>query len=391
MVVSFLNRAELIPGYVTVDRIGAGGYGEVWKVTAPGGLDKAIKVIYGFVNEERAARELKALNRIKEIRHPFLLSLERIEVVANQLLVVTELADRSLMDCFQECRANGREGVPRGDLISYLRDAAAALDYMLEKKGLQHLDIKPENLLLVGDRVKVADFGLVKELADQGNTLLGGLTPVYAAPEVFAGCASRQSDQYSLAVVYQQLLTGMLPFPGRTQQQLAAQHRQASPRLAPLSDADRPVVSRALSKEPSQRFPSCSAFVDALANSDRTATATSRTVTPQDGAKELACDTHYERETTSQEHAGTTVVRGSEPRLPFEIPESLRTEALECESDRSPLCESAQHHPPTTGPQSSSQAACGNSGRWTCSTILWRCAHRLSSGSVAPGPACFKG
>ena len=216
------------------------------KSDAPGGLDKAIKVIYGYVNEERAARELRALNRIKEIRHPFLLSLERIEVVANQLLVVTELADRSLMELFQECRANGLEGVPRQDLIGYLEDAAAALDYMLEKKGLQHLDIKPENLLLVGDRVKVADFGLVKELADQGQTLLGGLTPVYAAPEVFAGCASRQSDQYSLAIVYQQMLTGVLPFPGHTQQQLAAQHRQASPRLAPLSDSDRPVVARAV-------------------------------------------------------------------------------------------------------------------------------------------------
>lgn len=337
MVASFLNGSELIPGYVTVDRIGAGGYGEVWKVRAPGGLDKAIKVIYGYVNEERAARELRALNRIKEIRHPFLLSLERIEVVANQLLVVTELADRSLMELFQECRANGLEGVPRQDLIGYLEDAAAALDYMLEKKGLQHLDIKPENLLLVGDRVKVADFGLVKELADQGQTLLGGLTPVYAAPEVFAGCASRQSDQYSLAIVYQQMLTGVLPFPGHTQQQLAAQHRQASPRLAPLSDSDRPVVARALSKEPAQRFSSCRAFVDALSHGVRAATVFTRAAEPPAGDQELDCDPSHSRETTSGRNTGTTVAGGTKHRPTGELAEPLRTEALQCDLDLPPV------------------------------------------------------
>src|SRR5204862_3381289 len=83
---------EPIPGYKLVKRIGAGGYGEVWRAEAPGQLVKAIKFVYGLLDEDRAARELKALNRIKGVRHPFLLSLERIEVVDGQLLIVTELA-----------------------------------------------------------------------------------------------------------------------------------------------------------------------------------------------------------------------------------------------------------------------------------------------------------
>src|SRR5205085_10199555 len=86
---------EPIPGYKLVKRIGAGGYGEVWRAEAPGQLVKAIKFVYGLLDEDRAARELKALNRIKGVRHPFLLSLERIEVVQGQLLIVTELADCS--------------------------------------------------------------------------------------------------------------------------------------------------------------------------------------------------------------------------------------------------------------------------------------------------------
>ncbi len=56
----------------------------------------------------RRSRELKALNRIKQVRHPFLLSLERIEVIEGQLLIVTELADFSLKDRFQVCQKTGQ-------------------------------------------------------------------------------------------------------------------------------------------------------------------------------------------------------------------------------------------------------------------------------------------
>ncbi len=259
-----LKASEPIPGYTVTERIGAGGYGEVWKADAPGGLTKAIKFVYGCLDDDRASRELKALNRIKEVRHPFLLSLERIEVVDGQLIIVTELADMSLKDRFEQCKASGLAGIPRDELLVYLRDAADALDYMSENFSLQHLDVKPENLLLVGGRVKVADFGLVKDIHDNTASMMGGLTPVYAPPEVFDGRPSHHSDQYSLAIVYQEMLTGVLPFPGRTAAQLASQHLQSRPRLGPLPPTDQGVIARALSKEPDERFPSCRAMIDAL-------------------------------------------------------------------------------------------------------------------------------
>ena len=109
-----LKTSEPIPGYTMKERIGAGGYGEVWKVDAPGGLAKAIKFVYGFLGDARAASELKALNRNKEVRHPFLLSLERIEIVESQLVIVTELADLSLKDRFGQCRESGLPGIAVG-------------------------------------------------------------------------------------------------------------------------------------------------------------------------------------------------------------------------------------------------------------------------------------
>src|SRR5947209_2390634 len=180
-------NAEPIPGYRLIEPLGSGGFGEVWKCEAPGGLFKAIKFVYGNLNSldvdgVRAEQELHSLQRIKEVRHPFVLSLDRIEIVEGELVIVMELADRSLFDAFTESQAAGLVGIPRHDLLRYIRDAAEALDHMNEKHNLQHLDIKPRNLFQVSERVKVADFGLVKHLELHNNSgILGGVTALYAA------------------------------------------------------------------------------------------------------------------------------------------------------------------------------------------------------------------
>jgi serine/threonine protein kinase len=258
-------RDNVFPGYQLIERIGSGGYAEVWRAHAPGGLEKAVKLVYGCYDEHLASQEMKAMERIKDVRHPFLLSLERFEVIDGRLLILTELADLSLEQRAQQCRTQGLSGIPRDELLRYMTDAADALDYLAEKHGLQHLDIKPANLLISGDHVKVADFGLVKELASRTqNSMVAGMTPTYSSPEMFDDAPSAQSDQYSLAIVYQEMLTGVLPFPGRTAAQLANQHLRSQPQLTALPEIDRPVVARALGKIPSERFPSCRTFIKAL-------------------------------------------------------------------------------------------------------------------------------
>ncbi len=255
---------EPIAGYKLEELIGRGGFGEVWRSEAPGGLHKAVKFVYGSTDQHRAVRELRSLERIKGVHHPFLLTLERFGVVDERLVIVTELADGSLEEIYNRHRERGSCGIPRTVLLAYLHDAADALDYLHSNYQLQHLDIKPGNLLMVGGHVKVGDFGLLKDLRDADCSVVGGLTPVYAPPELFDGRPSLYSDQYSLAVMYQELLTGTRPFNGRTIAQLATQHVHSAPNLNPLPPGDRPVIARALEKDPLRRFASCCEFIDAL-------------------------------------------------------------------------------------------------------------------------------
>ena len=131
------SQAEPIPGYKLIERLGGGGFGEVWKCEAPGGLHKAVKFVFGDLSAavsdsvtdhgddgHRAKQELKALSRVKTVRHPFILSLERYDIIDGQLIIIMELADRNLWDRFKECRAQGLPGIPRDELLGYMDEAA---------------------------------------------------------------------------------------------------------------------------------------------------------------------------------------------------------------------------------------------------------------------------
>jgi serine/threonine protein kinase len=233
-------------------------------------LTKAIKFVPGNCRLDAtgsdAEQELRALDNIKSLRHPFLLSIERVEIVRGDLILVTELADRSLHDLLTDYRQAGKPGIPREEALTYLREVAEVLDVLHYEHGLQHLDIKPRNLFLVGRHVKVGDFGLVASLADlfTRGDLLTGITPLYAAPEIFERRATLFSDQYSLAVTYHELMTGDPPFKARNAAQLAYLVSTTQPDLSRLPESDRAIVARGLSKDPRQRFPSCTEFIDAL-------------------------------------------------------------------------------------------------------------------------------
>ena len=265
--------AEPVKDYFLIERLGKGGFGEVWKATGPGGFQVALKFV--ALEENAGPVELRALEVIKDIRHPHLLGTFGSWQQDGQLIIAMELADRTLLDRFRESAGQGFPGIPAPEIFEHFLDAAQALDFLNEPRhptggsgpqGIQHRDIKPPNLLLVGGSVKVADFGLARVLEHSTTGHTGSLTPSYAAPEFFDQKTSSHSDQYSLAVTYCHLRGGRLPFEGNPAAVMYG-HMHREPDLSMIPEAERPAVAKAMSKTPKDRWPSCRAFVQAVVDS----------------------------------------------------------------------------------------------------------------------------
>jgi serine/threonine protein kinase len=255
----------LVPlgGYKFLERIGSGGFGEVWRAEAPGGIEVAIKVLFRAVDHEEGQRELQSLELIKRLRHPFLLQTQAYAPMQDRLYIVMELAEGSLRDCLKKYRQAGQYGIPPGELISYIHDAAEALDFLHAKQVL-HRDVKPENILLVQGHAKLADFGLARLYQGSGVvSVTGSGTPAYMAPEMWASKASEHSDQYCLAVTYAEVRLDRRLFAGDMIQLMTA-HLTRTPDLQPLPEAEQQVLLRALAKEPQDRYPDCRSFVQEL-------------------------------------------------------------------------------------------------------------------------------
>jgi hypothetical protein len=189
--------------------------------------------------------------------------LEVLTAPGGQLVAVTDLIAQTVQHRFQECREQGLPGIPRNEMLDYLSLAAEALDGLHDRHGLQHQGLTPRSLLLQGDRLRIADYGLL-ELARVAAGRTMSVDP-YQAPEVAAGEPSPTSDQYSLALIYAEMVTGVHPRPSRGRSRMGpAKPTVARWNLDFLPSGDRAAIARALDVEPSQRFPSCSDLVGAL-------------------------------------------------------------------------------------------------------------------------------
>lgn len=256
---------EPLPGYRLNVELGHGGFGIVWRATDPGGHAVAVKFVPA--GGLKALAEARSFHLLCGIRHPNLITYHRASPVGRHLAIVMDLADRTVADRLAEAVSAGLPGIPRDELLGYMSGAAAALDFLNAggqgRKPIQHRDVKPANLLLVGTDLKVADFGLARTLDQSVISHTGFHTSVYAAPEFIKNRVTSRSDQYSLAVVYCELRGGRCPFRG-TKEAVINGHLAGEPDLSMLPAAERPVVRRALAKTPRHRWPSCAAFVAAL-------------------------------------------------------------------------------------------------------------------------------
>jgi serine/threonine protein kinase len=248
-------------------RLGSSTFGdEVFEAEAPGGRVVVVRRLRAL-DDEANRRGLQELEPWRALNHPYLLQLLASWVEDGRLHVAMERADDSLADRFRQCRAAGLPGIPRGELLPYLAEAAEALDY-LHANHVIHRGVKPSNLLRLQGHAKVDDFDLARLLQDDMGTATFCGTPVYMAPEVWSGKVSTHTDQYSLALTYVEVGTGRRVFEGSLPD-LMKKHCRDEPDLDALPRRERKAVARALAKQPADRYPSCSAFVQELRKATR--------------------------------------------------------------------------------------------------------------------------
>jgi serine/threonine protein kinase len=266
-------NAALKDRYDVERELGRGGMATVFLARdIKHGRQVAIKVLHEdlaiALGEERFRREIEIANSLS---HPHILPLyDSGEAQGSLFFVMPYVEGESLRD-----RLNREKILPIEDALRITQEVASALDFA-HRKNIIHRDIKPENILLGGGHAVVADFGLARAVNSMNAAALTqtGMslgTPTYMSPEqAFAEKdIDGRSDQYSLACVLYEMLTGQPPFTGPNAQAIMARHSMAAvPSMQivrnTIPNEVEDLVQRALAKSRTDRFASLAEFAEEL-------------------------------------------------------------------------------------------------------------------------------
>ena len=280
---SILTRltAALADRYRVEGEIGTGGMALVFLAhDIRNGRRVAIKVLRPELALSLGAeRFLDEIQTTARLQHPHILPLFDSGAVEGLLYYIMPLVEGESL----RQRMDRERQMPVPVAVRIAREVADALGYAHNHPDhVIHRDVKPENIMLTHDHALVADFGIAKALSAAGSRLtqagaaMG--TPAYMSPEQ-AGEESvdARSDQYSLACVLFEMLTGELPFQGNSAyaillQRLTRHPPRLSTRRAGISGSIDAAIQRAMARDPAERFPDLAAFSAALVASAPAAT-----------------------------------------------------------------------------------------------------------------------
>jgi serine/threonine-protein kinase len=272
-----IEPGTIIKGrYQIKEKLGQGGYGSVWSAFDQ---DRHYRVAIKILNQaladntEQRERFFDESRLASSIEHPHILEVYERGTDEGLYFIVMRLIKSDLKLMLSRER--------QLDLLRALAIAdqiAKALDVAYRQRGLIHRDVKPANVLITSraspeehDDAYLADFGIAK-LEDAERTLTNtgaweGSVP-YAAPEQLDSEEDGRTDQYSLACVIYEMLTGAPPFRGDTRTVLHAHVSAPRPQVS-LARPDLPssldgVGARGLAIDRNDRFPTCGRFVHTL-------------------------------------------------------------------------------------------------------------------------------
>jgi eukaryotic-like serine/threonine-protein kinase len=333
---------QQLGNYRLIRLLGKGGFAEVYLGEHIHlNTQVAIKVLYTHLTSEDVEHFRTEARIVASLLHPHIVRVLDYGLEGTTPFLVMDYAPNGTLR--QRYPKGSRLALPT--IISYVKQAADALQFAHDQK-LIHLDIKPENMLLgATDEVLLSDFGLAliaHHTASQIAQVMAGTIP-YMAPEQLQGRPRPASDQYALGIVVYEWLTGDRPFQGSFMG-IASQHVLTPP--PPLSEKVltilpevEHVILTALEKDPHRRFGSMQAFATALEQACQTVPSRP-VVVPTQGTlpSEL-----------SQPTDEGMAIKPSQAPLPIEVTTSPGQSALPPETV-TPPSQSLQAHATTTPP-----------------------------------------
>ena len=246
---TFAPESKPLDGYTIKRAIERGGFGEVYYALSDAGKEVALKL----VQETNQDIELRGVSQCLNLKHPNLLAIFDIrkDSDGDSWVVMEYISGDSLSDALN----NSPNGLTTERVLHWLGGIANGIEY-LHERGIVHRDLKPANIYSEGDVVKVGDVGLSKFIAPSHHSATQSVgTVYYMAPEVAKGRYGREIDVYSLAVMLYEMLTGKVPFDGESTAEILMKHLSEKPDLTVFPLAYRPVLQRALEKDPQKRTP----------------------------------------------------------------------------------------------------------------------------------------
>lgn len=253
----FTHTPESRPldGYTIKRPLHRGGFGEVYFAVTDGGRDVALKLL-----RENVEVELRGVQQCLNLSHPNLVTIFDIKQDGDgDYWIVMEFVPGDTLD---EALRRENRPLPMEEVLRWMRGLCAGVSH-LHERGLVHRDLKPSNIFSAEGVVKVGDIGLSKFITASrrsAHTESVG-TVYYMAPEISRGRYGKEVDIYALGIIAFEMATGQIPFDGESAGEILMKHLTQPPNLAILPDRLRPVIGKALSKDPARRQRSAMEFL----------------------------------------------------------------------------------------------------------------------------------
>jgi tetratricopeptide (TPR) repeat protein len=265
-----LEKGKKIGEYILIEKIGHGGFGDVWLTEKRTPLSVSQFALKFFRPAETNKFEIQTVQKELEVWQkisglPNVISVIEADFVEDYIYIVSEYADGGSLQKW--LAANGGRAQTVEQAVQIILEILNGLDY-LHRTGFVHRDIKPANILIRKGTFCLADFGVTREIKTSSITQHTAGTYNYMPPEAFGKepAVSPATDIWAVAVIFQELLTGKLPFSQSEIPSLmySILHDQPDEMPDDIPPQLKSIVRRALHKQREDRYSSAQEMIDVL-------------------------------------------------------------------------------------------------------------------------------